>query len=120
MPKRIQRKRTKGWKMPENTVSITRPGKWGNPFQAIKHPFLHDGMFRVVTRGNYGDRCEEIIISYPLSYPSYNEALAASLSMYNDYVKTLPTNVLRGKDLACFCKEGDPCHGDILLKHANP
>jgi hypothetical protein len=24
-PVRIQRKRTKGWKMPENTVSVTRP-----------------------------------------------------------------------------------------------
>lgn len=31
-PKRIQRKRTKGWTMPPNTVSVTRPGKWGNPF----------------------------------------------------------------------------------------
>lgn len=31
-PVRIQRKRTKGWKMPPNTVSVTRPGKWGNPW----------------------------------------------------------------------------------------
>ncbi len=32
MPQRIQRKRTKGWKMPPNTVSVTRPGRYGNPF----------------------------------------------------------------------------------------
>ena len=32
MPKRIQRKRTKGWRMPANAVSVTRPGKWGNPY----------------------------------------------------------------------------------------
>jgi hypothetical protein len=31
-PQRIQRKRTKGWRMPPNTVSVCRPGKWGNPF----------------------------------------------------------------------------------------
>jgi hypothetical protein len=31
-PRRIQRKRTKGWKMPPNTVNVTRPGKYGNPF----------------------------------------------------------------------------------------
>ena len=31
-PKRIQRKRTKGWKMPPGTVSVTRPGKYGNPY----------------------------------------------------------------------------------------
>ena len=33
MPERIQRKRTKGWKMPPNTVSVTRPGRYGNPFR---------------------------------------------------------------------------------------
>jgi hypothetical protein len=26
---------------------------------------------------------------------------------------------LRGKDLACFCKIGDPCHADVLLEIAN-
>jgi len=24
--------RRKGWKMPLNTVKVSRPGKWGNPF----------------------------------------------------------------------------------------
>jgi len=33
-PIRIQRKRTKGWRMPPNTICVTRPGKWGNPFFA--------------------------------------------------------------------------------------
>lgn len=32
MPERIQRKRTKGWRMPEDAVFVGRPGKWGNPF----------------------------------------------------------------------------------------
>ena len=32
MPKRIQRKRVKGWRMPENTLYVGRPSKWGNPF----------------------------------------------------------------------------------------
>lgn len=31
-PQRIQRRRTKGWRMPPNTICITRPGPWGNPF----------------------------------------------------------------------------------------
>lgn len=26
---------------------------------------------------------------------------------------------LRGKNLACWCKPGDPCHADILLRIAN-
>lgn len=32
MPQRIQRKRTKGWRMPEGAVYVGRPTKWGNPF----------------------------------------------------------------------------------------
>lgn len=31
-PKRIQRKRTKGWRMPEGAVYVGRPTKWGNTF----------------------------------------------------------------------------------------
>ena len=31
--KRIQRKRSKGWKMPPNTIYVGRPTKWGNPFK---------------------------------------------------------------------------------------
>lgn len=31
-PKRIQRKRTRGWRMPDNTVYVGRPTKWGNQF----------------------------------------------------------------------------------------
>jgi hypothetical protein len=32
MPKRIQRKRTKGWKIPEGAVYVGRPTIYGNPF----------------------------------------------------------------------------------------
>jgi hypothetical protein len=33
MPKRIQLRRTAGWRMPEGAVSVARPTKWGNPFK---------------------------------------------------------------------------------------
>ena len=32
MPVRIRLSRAKGWRMPENTVNVARPTKWGNPF----------------------------------------------------------------------------------------
>ena len=32
-PVRVQRKRTKGWRMPENTVYVGRGSRWGNPFK---------------------------------------------------------------------------------------
>lgn len=33
-PRRVQRKRTKGWRMPPNTVYVGRPTKWGNPYSS--------------------------------------------------------------------------------------
>ncbi len=32
-PHRVQRKRTKGWRMPPNTIYVGRPTKWGNPYR---------------------------------------------------------------------------------------
>src|SRR5712664_3238190 len=32
-PIRIQRKRSRGWTMPPNTVYVGRPTIWGNPFR---------------------------------------------------------------------------------------
>ena len=37
MPKGIQRKRTKGWRMPADAVNVSRPSKWGNPFTVEAH-----------------------------------------------------------------------------------
>ena len=37
-PVRVQHRRTRGWRMPENTISVTRPGPWGNPFRTV-HAF---------------------------------------------------------------------------------
>jgi Domain of unknown function (DUF4326) len=33
LSKRIQRRRTKGWRMPEGAVYVGRPSRWGNPFR---------------------------------------------------------------------------------------
>ena len=33
-PVRIQRSRAKGWRMPENTVYVGRPTKWGNQYSS--------------------------------------------------------------------------------------
>ena len=33
MPKRVQMRRTKGWRKPESAVSVARGTKWGNPFK---------------------------------------------------------------------------------------
>ena len=53
-PKRIQRKRTPGWKMPPNTVYVGRPTKWGNPYEVGKcYPILCFELRTVQHRGLY-------------------------------------------------------------------
>lgn len=89
MPKRIQLKRTKGWRMPRNTVKVDRTSKWGNPYIVGKH-------------GSIG-QCLKM----------YRELLEGSPKMMHH----LPS--IRGKNLACWCKPGDPCHADVLLEFAN-
>jgi len=44
---------------------------------------------------------------YPQTEPEWRKEVLESLPQ------------LRGKDLACWCKEGTPCHGDVLLEMAN-
>ena len=93
VPRRVQRKRTKGWRMPENTVSVCRPGRWGNPFKVGI-----DG-----TAQGCVDKFREYI-GHPNSPHEFE---------YEELEQ------LRGKNLACYCKEGTPCHADVLLELAN-
>lgn len=62
-PKRVQRKRTKGWKMPPNTVYVGLPTKWGNPFKWGGNDLLVR-MFRqhaTIDFGEtYSEMCEEL------------------------------------------------------------
>ncbi len=95
-PKRIQRKRTKGWRMPANTVYVGRGSKWGNPFE-IGQKF---GGIKAVT-----------IKGLLRVYRSYVNARLYYSPHYLDELK--------GKNLACWCRLNSPCHADILLQIAN-
>ena len=104
MPNRVQLSRGRGWRMPPDTVKVSRPGRYGNPFpvgaegpQGMIAPdqesavglfrqMMFDGKLRAAT-----------------GYPS-DEDIRADL---------------RGKNLACWCKIGTPCHVDVLIEIAN-
>lgn len=101
-PKRIQRKRTKGWRMPPNTVSVTRPGKWGNPYRVGEpHPHPDEG-------GRAIRDATEAVELYRLHL-----SVLGMLEGVGDSV-----DELRGKNLACFCPLDAPCHADVLLEIA--
>lgn len=99
-PKRIQRKRTKGWKMPPNTVYVGRPTKWGNPWVPLQFALKRDP-----------PRTRQYAVKV---YREFLEANQASSERWR-----LPIAELRGKDLACWCPLDQPCHADVLLEIAN-
>lgn len=92
-PVRIQRKRLKGWRMPPNTVSVTRPGRWGNQWKPE----------RFSTCG-----CHDARDAVRLFREHEAPGLAKDARL-----------LLRGKNLACWCPLDQPCHADVLLELAN-
>lgn len=101
MPERVTLSRAKGWKMPPDTVKVDRSTKWGNPYQF--------GMCHPDKQGR------NVVMTLP-------ETLVDAFRGYA--LRQLENNPgafeeLRGKNLACWCKPGCPCHGDVLLELAN-
>jgi Domain of unknown function (DUF4326) len=103
--------------MPENAVSVTRPGKWGNPFKVglwFRRMASDWSVWSYSRDGQPGPFGNESV-----------ETLEQSLSLFEEYARGRVwwdkdwLTPLKGKDLACWCKEGATCHADILLRLAN-
>lgn len=105
-PVRVQLRRTKGWKMPENTVKVDRTTKWGNPFKVDDYTSRFEAVEAFRGLLNSADEGE---LSPRRLYPSCEEIRSE----------------LAGKNLACWCKlpvwpdDHDLCHADVLLELAN-
>ncbi len=93
MPERIQLRRTKGWRMPENTVKVDRTTDWGNPYLPVTK--------------NYHGRAAAVA-AFQHYCPADSDLASAA------------RRILRGKNLACWCPLDQPCHADVLLILANP
>lgn len=108
-PRRIQRKRSKGWRMPPDAVYVGRPTRWGNPF-------------RVGVDGT-AEECVALFAKW------FNADVAPVGSELYEFrrkhgwlgfeLACVVKHHLAGKDLACWCAEGQPCHADVLLRLAN-
>lgn len=98
-PVRIQLSRRKGWRIPNNTVSVARPHFFGNPFVTA-------------TSTNGGN------ITRPEAVKLFKRALVEGRLQFS---VTQVKERLEGKNLACWCDptDGLPCHADVLLEVAN-
>lgn len=116
---RVQRKRIRGWRMPENTVYVGRPTVWSNPWTieaALESKLFHaDKVHKVVT-----DEYKHWLLDF--KSPN-DEHLGFWLKpmMIEKRVEILNRiSELRGKNLACWCPADKPCHADVLIMIANP
>jgi hypothetical protein len=89
--KRIQQRRTKGWRKPDGAISVARPHKWGNPFVVGEHGIRTNA---------------DAVELYRMWLPGQD--------LYRQLLE------LTGHDLMCFCELDQPCHADVLLELANP
>lgn len=101
VPKRIQRQRTAGWKMPANTVYVGRPTKYGNPYR-VGEPDQLTG--EPMTAAD--------VVRW---FQTAADSASVEAAEWRAEIK----RELAGKDLACWCKVGEPCHADVLLAIAN-
>ncbi len=113
-PSRLTLSRAKGFNLQAaslalnglTAVSVARPTKWGNPWLVE----------------NFGAHKAVAVFSTWLNNHTVNDFYgperAVALKARRDRILTnLPS--MRGKNLACWCKQSQPCHADVLLKLAN-
>lgn len=148
MPERVQLRRTRGWRLPPGAVSVARPTRWGNPFayrterglarvpaalgdgdweyegrisaDGARHDYHHPDGRVTVCHVRYMTRAEVVECYRRLLAGDLTEAMRMTLGGWR-----LPFTVadvrreLAGRDLACWCPPGSPCHADVLLAVAN-
>jgi Domain of unknown function (DUF4326) len=133
-PRRIQRSRARGWRMPADTIYVGRPSRWANMFwpgQRVISPGAWgckaSPYLGCRARGEYGTGARAYRISVVRD-------LADAAALFASYVHADPSGwppeeiqyTLGGYDLACWCPPagvaGSPvrCHADVLLDLANP
>ncbi len=124
-PIRIQRKRIKGWKKPENTVNCTRSGKGngvlGNPF-FIKDNWLWFGIQPLCMIEKDATEIER----NQLLVDCFKKWINGERVIMGETIDETPKPYTRefiktyaGQNMMCFCGLDAPCHVDYLLTIAN-
>ncbi|QHO91055.1 hypothetical protein CWT12_06585 [Actinomyces sp. 432] len=121
-PRRIQRRRTRGWRMPGGAVYVGRPSRWGNPFAVggeyrvdsepgaaalLGVPGPGEAVLRPQTR-------REAAVAY-LAWLCWDLVLLPAKTGPVPPLPAIIVGELAGRDLACWCPLDEPCHADVLL-----
>ena len=109
-PVRVQRKRVKGWRMPEGAVYVGRGSRWGNSWRVGSTGWT-------IKPGGIIDREPHPPLTAEQAVESFRNA--EEFQMQEPFYVAAIRNALAGKDLACWCPLDQPCHADVLLEVAN-
>ena len=115
-PKRVQQRRTKGWRKPEGAIAVGRGTRWGNAARIVEGGCNGPGVFVVLTPEPGPASC---------IYAGDDRTAAHQAAV--DYFRALTKQIghalirehLAGRDLMCWCPLDQPCHADVLLEIAN-
>lgn len=119
MPEAVQRRRTKGWRKPDNCVIVSRPSRFGNPFTiALAYELGYAPPGDVEAARRAASEAFQSWLDGNRSMWTSARGVAARERILADL------HLLRGKDLACTCPLPEPgqpdhCHRAILLRLAN-
>ena len=135
-PQRIQRRRTKGWRMPENAVYVGRGTMWGNPYKVgeaqVRIPALdggeweHEGRLHKTSgeKNFYCTGTDSRGMPVGVWHQIEDATAEQCVHMYRHNWLTFAdrkamATALAGKDLACWCPLDMACHADVLRRIAN-
>lgn len=109
-------------KQPENTVYCGTSSKYASVYQVRKK---RNNAFKIVCTSASMIAQHIFRKSCPQDFEYLNEGIAKMIAneAYKLYVKFAYDDTikeqLKGKNLSCECKKGEPCHVDILLNYVN-
>jgi hypothetical protein len=119
-PVRVQLSRAKGWRLPPNTLVVSRPTRHGNPFRVV--PWGKSwGVLRAFRLGS----TDATLMGFGAGdlFPTAAEARQRAVDLYREAVEAgqvpIDCEALRGKNLACWCPLDQPCHADVQLFRSN-
>lgn len=107
-PQRIQRKRSRGWKMPDGAVYVGRPTRWGNPYR-VGDESAFIGCNPVFNIDEEPLTARDVAQLFRIALDHDQLAVTSELVRAE----------LAGRDLACWCPLDQPCHADVLIEVAN-
>ncbi|MEU7399973.1 DUF4326 domain-containing protein [Streptomyces sp. NPDC044948] len=116
-PRRIQRRRPKGWRAPDGAVYVGRGTRYGNPYALQRcgptHAVVDSRTGDVIFGSTSETETRRVSVVWYRAWMSSQTELRATVA-----------EELAGRDLMCWCPlpaDGQPdhCHAAVLLEIAN-